>query len=133
MTVGRTPVPSQTTGVTTVASPIPQTPLINISHIQDRTPQTTVTVKQEPTSTAPAAPAQKVAVAVRRRGRPRNQPVATCQVLDTIKEVNEDSPIYSDPDFGETESETAYLCKILENNSDLDIDEPIVDFTNDQT
>ena len=64
MTVGRTPVPTQATGVTTVASSIPQTPLINISHIQDRTPQTTVTVKKEPTSTAPAAPAWKVAVAV---------------------------------------------------------------------
>ena len=36
------------------------------------------------------APARKVAVAVKRRGRPKAQPVATCQVLDTIEEVNED-------------------------------------------
>ena len=37
------------------------------------------------------APAQKAVVAVKRRGRPKAQPVATCQVLDTIEEVNEDS------------------------------------------
>ena len=70
---------------------------------------------------------------VRRRGRLRNQPVATCQVLDTIEEVNEDSQIYSDPHFGETESEAVDLCEILENNSNLDIDEPMIDFTGDQT
>ena len=82
MTVARTPVPAQTTGATIMSSPVPQTPIINISHIQDKTPQTTVSVKQEPTSTTSAAPAWKLAVAVRRKGRPRNQPVATCKVLD---------------------------------------------------
>ena len=66
-------------------------------------------------------------------GRPRNQPVVTCQVLDAIEELNEDLQIYSDPDFGETKSEAADLCEILENNSDLDIDEPMIDFTGDQT
>ena len=81
----------------------------------------------------PAAPAQKVAVAVRRRGRPRNQPVATCQVMDTIEEVNEDSPMYFDPDFEETEPEAADLCEILEENSDLDMDKPVIEFTGDQT
>ena len=72
-TISRTPNPTQTTGVTTAASPIPQMPLININHIQDKTPQATVTVKQEPTGMVTTAPAQKVAVATRRRGRPRNQ------------------------------------------------------------
>ena len=132
-TVGRTLIPTQTTGVTTVALPIPQMPLININCIQDKTPQATVTVKQEPMGMVTTAPAQKVAVATRRRGRPRNQPVATCQILDAIEEVNEDSQMYSDPDFGETESEAADLCEILENNSDLNIDEPMIDFTGDQT
>ena len=62
--VKRTPTPTQTTGTTTMSSLVPQTPIINISHIQDKTPQTAVSIKQEPTSTTPAAPAQKVAVAV---------------------------------------------------------------------
>ena len=132
-TIGRTPSSTQATGVTMVASPIPQTPLININCIQDKTTQATVTVKQEPTGTVTTALAQKVAAANRRRGRPRNQPVATCQVLDAIEEVNEDSQIYSDLDFGETESEAADLCEILENSSDLNIDEPMIDFTGDQT
>ena len=125
----RTPIPIQTTSATMTSSPVPQTPIINISHIQDRTSQTTVSVKQEPTTMTLAAPAQKLAVAVRRRGRPRNQPVATCQVLDTIEEVNEESPMYFDPDFEETESEAVDLCKILEENSDLNIDKPMIDFT----
>ena len=129
----RTPAPTQTTGTTKISSPVPQTPIINISCIQDKTPQTTVSVKQEPTTMTPAAPAWKVAVAVRRRGRPRNQLVATCQVMDTIEEVNEDSPMYFDPDFEETESEAADLCEILEGNSDLDMDKPMIDFTGDQT
>ena len=41
--------------------------------------------------------------------------------------------MYSDPDFDETESEATDLCKILEDNSDLDMDEPMIDFTDDQT
>ena len=50
-TVGRTPSSTQATRVTTAASPIPQMPLININHIQDKTPKAMVTVKQEPTGT----------------------------------------------------------------------------------
>ena len=46
------------------------------------------------------APAWRAAIAVKRRGRPKAQPVATCQVLDTIEEVNEDSQMYPDLDFG---------------------------------
>ena len=95
------------------------------------TPQTMTTIKQGPPSMTPAAPAQKVAVAVR-RGRPRNQPVATCQVLGTIEEMNESLPPYPDLDFGETESEAADLCEILEENSDLDSEEPMIDFSDDQ-
>ena len=49
------------------------------------------TIEQELTNVTMAASAQKVAVAVKRRGRPKAQPVSTCQVLDTIEEVKEDS------------------------------------------
>ena len=59
--------------------------------------------------------------------------MATCQVLDTIKEVNEDSQVYPDLDFGETESEAADLCEILEENSDLGTSEPLIDLASDQT
>ena len=58
-----------------------------------------------------ATSAWKAAAAVKRRGRPKAQPVATCQVLDTIEEVNEDSQMYPDLDFGGTESEAADLCE----------------------
>ena len=77
--------------------------------------------------------AQKVAMAVKRRGRPKAQPVATCQVLDTIEEVNEDSQMYPNLDFGETELEAADLCEILEENSDISTEEPLIDLATDQT
>ena len=80
-----------------------------------------------------AAPAQKIAIAVKRRGRPKAQPVATCQVLDTIDEVKKDSQVYPDLDFGKTESEAADLCEILEENSDLSTSEPLIDLASDQT
>ena len=71
------------------------------------------TIKQEPSNVAMTASAQKVAVAVKRRGRPKAQPVATCQVLDTIEEVNEDSQVYPDLDFGKNRiRSSADLCKI---------------------
>ena len=59
--------------------------------------------------------------------------MATCQVLDTIEEVNEDSQVYPNLDFGETESEAADLCEILEENSDLSTSEPLIDLASDQT
>ena len=101
--------------------------------MQDKTPQVVTTIKQELTNVTMAAPAQRAAIAVKRRGRPKAQPMATCQVLDTIEEVNEDSQMYPDLDFGKTESEAADLCEILEENSDLSIDEPLIDLATDQT
>ena len=133
ITTPRAPVPAQTTAVTTLNSPTPQTPIINISQIQDKTPQPVTTIKQEPPNVTMAAPAWKVAVTVKRRGRPKAQPVATCQVLDTIEEVNKDSQVYPNLDFGKTESETADLCEILEENSDLSTSEPLIDLASDQT
>ena len=129
----RAPVPAQTAAVTTLSSPIPQTLIINISQIQDKTPQPVTTIKQEPPNVTTAASAQKVAVTVKRRGRPKAQPVATCQVLDAIEKVDEDSQVYPNLDFGETESEAANLCEILEENSDLSTSEPLIDLANDQT
>ena len=77
--------------------------------------------------------AWKVAMAVKRRGRPKAQPVATCQVLDTIEEVNKDSQMYPNLDCGKTELEAADLCEILEENSDISTKEPLIDFATHQT
>ena len=95
--------------------------------------KTLTTIKQQPSNTTVTAPVQKAAIAVKRRGRPKAQPVATCQMLDTIEEVNEDSQMYPDLDFGKTESEAPDLCEILEENSDLSVDEPLIDLATDQT
>ena len=54
-------------------------------------------------------------------------------MLDTIEEVNEDSQAYPNFNFGETESEAADLCEILDENSDLGVDEPLIDLAVDQT
>ena len=108
VTVPKASISAQTVAVTSPSSPVPQTPIISMRQIQDKTPQTLTTIKQQQLSMTMTAPAQKAAVAVKRRGRPKAQPVATCQVLDTIKEVNEDLQM----DFGETESEAADLCEI---------------------
>ena len=132
VTVPKTPVAAQTMAVTSPSSPVPQTPIISMRHIQDKTPQTLTTFKQ-PSNTTMTAPVWKAAIAVKRRGRPKAQPVATCQMLDTIEEVNEDSQMYPDLDFSETESEAADLCKILDENSDLSVDEPLIDLAIDQT
>ena len=101
--------------------------------IQDKTPQTLTTIKQQPSNTTVTAPVWRAAIAVRRRGRPKVQPVATCQMLDTIEEVNEDSQMYPDLDFSKTESEAADLCEILDKNSDLSVDKPLIDLAIDQT
>ena len=85
-------------------------------------------------NTTVTAPVQKAAIVAKRNLRSKlAQPVATCQMLDTIEEVNEDSQAYPNFDFGETESEAADLCEILEENSDLSIDEPLIDLAVDQT
>ena len=114
VTVPRAPVTTQMVAVTSPSSPVPQTLIISMRQIQDKTSQTLTTIKQQPSNTTMTASVQRAAIAVKRRGRPKAQPVATCQVLDSIEEVNEDSQMYSDLDFGETESEAGDLCKILE-------------------
>ena len=101
--------------------------------IQDKTPQTLTTTKQQPLSMTMTTSAQKVAIAVKRRGRPKAQPMATCQVLDTIEEVNEDSQMYPNLDFGETKSEAADPCEILEENSDISTEKPLIALDTDQT
>ena len=132
VTVPKTPVAAQTAAVTSPSSLVPQTPIISMRQIQDKDPQTLTTIKQ-PSNTTVTAPVQKAAIAVKRRGRPKAQPVATCQMLDTIEEVNEDSQMYPDLDFSETESEAADLCEILDENSDLSVDKPLIDLAIDQT
>ena len=103
----------QTMVVTSPSSLVPQTPIISMRQIQDKTPQTLTTIKQ-PSNTTVTAPVQKAAIAFKGRGRPKVQPVATCQMLDTIEEVNEDSQVYPDFNFSETESEAADLCEIFD-------------------
>ena len=132
VTVPKAPLAMQTMAVTSPSSPVPQTTIISMRQIQDRTPQTLTTIKQ-PSNITATAPVWKAAIADKRRGRPKVQPVATCQILDTIEEVNEDSQMYPDLDFGETESEAADLCEILDKNSDLSVDEPLIDLAMDQT
>ena len=100
--------------------------------IQDKTPQTLTNIRQPPNTTATAS-VWKAAVVAKRNLRSRAQPVATCQMLDTIEEVNEDSQAYPNFDFSETESEAADLCEILDENSDLGVDEPLIDLAVDQT
>ena len=133
VTVPRAPITTQTVVVTSPSSLVPQTPIISMKQIQDKTPQVVTAIKQELTNVTMTASARRAAVAVKRRGRPKAQHVATCQVLDTIEEVNENSQVYPDLDFGKTESEAADLCEILEENSDLSIDEPLIDLATDQT
>ena len=133
VTVPKAPISTQTVAVTSPSSPVPQTPKISMRQIQDKTPQTPTTIKQQPSNTTMTVPVQRAAIALKRRGRPKPQPVATYQVLDTIEEVSEDSQMYPDLDFGETEPEAADLCEILEENSDLSVDEPMIDLATDQT
>ena len=133
VTVPKAPLPTQTVVVTSPSSPVPQTPIMSMRQIQDKTPQTLTTIKQQTSNTTTTAPVWKAAIAVKRRGRPRAQSVATCQMLDTIEEVNEDFQMYPDLDFGKKESEAADLCEILDENSDLSVDEPLIDLATDQT
>ena len=90
VTVPRTPATTQTVVATSPSSLVPQTPIISMRQIQGKTPQNLTTIKQQ-SNASKTTSAQKVGVAVKRRGRPKAQAVATCQVLDTIEEVNEDS------------------------------------------
>ena len=132
VTVPKGPVATQTMTVASPCSPVPQTPIISMRQIQDKTPQTLTTIKQ-PSNTTMTAPVWKAAITVKRKLRSKAQPVATCQMLDTIEEANEDSQVYPDLDFGETESEAAGLFEILDENSDLSVDEPLINLAVDQT
>ena len=114
------------------SSPVPQTPIVSMRQIQDKTPQTLTNIKQ-PSTTTVTAPVWKAAIVAKRNFRSKAHPVATCQMLDTIEEVNEDSQAYPNFNFGETESEAVDLCEILDENSDLSVDEPLIDLAVDQT
>ena len=132
VTVPKGPVATQTMTVNTSSSPVPQTQIVSMRQIQDKIPQTLTNIRQ-PSNTTVTAPVWKAAVVAKRNLRSRAQPVATCQMLDTIEEVNEDSQAYPNFDFGETESEAADLCEILDENSDLGVDEPLIDLAVNQT
>ena len=82
VTVPRAPISTQTVVVTSPSSPLPQMPIISMKRIQDKTPQVVTTIKQEPTNVTMTAPAQRAAIAVKRRGRPKAQPVA---ILSSVR------------------------------------------------
>ena len=132
VTVPKGPVATQTMTVNSPNSSVPQTPIVSMRQIQDKTPQTLTNIKQ-PSNTTVTAPVRKASIVAKRNLRSKAQPVATCQMLDTIEEVYEDSQAYPNFDFGETESEAADLCEILDENSDLSVDEPLIDLAVDQT
>ena len=67
VTVPRAPISTQTRVVTSPSSPVPQMPIISMKQIQDKTPQTITTIKQELTNVTMTTSAQKVAMAVKRR------------------------------------------------------------------
>ena len=50
VTVPRAPITTQMVVVTSPSSPVPQTPIISMRQIQDKTPQTLTTTKQQPLS-----------------------------------------------------------------------------------
>ena len=111
VTVPKGPVATQTMTVNSPSSPVPQTPIVSMRQIQDKTPQTLSNMKQ-PSNTTVTAPVWKAAIVATRNLRSKAQPVATCQMLDTIEEVNEDSQAHPNFNFSETESEAADLCEI---------------------
>ena len=65
VTVPKGPVATQTMTVTSPSSPVPQTPIISMRQIQDKTPQTLTNIKQ-PSNTTVTAPVQKAAVVAKR-------------------------------------------------------------------
>ena len=50
ITVPKSPVSTQTVAVTSPSSLVPQTPIISMRQIQDKTPQTLTTIKQQPSN-----------------------------------------------------------------------------------
>ena len=63
----RTPISARTVAMTSSNSLVPQTPIISMRQIQDKTPQAVTTIKQEPPNVTMAASAWKAAVTVKRR------------------------------------------------------------------
>ena len=85
VTVPKGPVATQTMTVNSPSSPVPQTQIVSMRQIQDKTPQTLSNIKQ-PSNTTATAPVWKAAVVAKRNLRSKAQPVATCQMLDMIEE-----------------------------------------------
>ena len=65
VTVPKGPVATQTMTVNSPSSPVPQTPIVSMRQIQDKTPQTLTNIRQ-PSNTIATAPVQRAAVAAKR-------------------------------------------------------------------
>ena len=74
VTVPKGPVATRTMTVNTSSSPVPQTPMVSMRPIQDKTPQTLTNIRQ-PSNTTTTAPVRKAAVVAKRNLRSRAQPV----------------------------------------------------------
>ena len=61
VTVPKGPVATQTMTVNTSSSPVPQTPIVSMRQIQDKTPQTLTNIRQ-PSNTTVTAPVRKAAI-----------------------------------------------------------------------
>ena len=57
VTVPRAPISTQRVTVTSPSSPVPQTPIISMRQMQDKTPQTLTTIQQQPLNVTMTAPA----------------------------------------------------------------------------
>ena len=58
VTVPKGPVATQTTTVNTSSSPVPQTPIVSMRQIEDKTPQTISNIRQ-PSNTTATAPVRE--------------------------------------------------------------------------
>ena len=81
VTVPKGPVATQTMAVTSPSSLVPQTPIISMRQIQNKTPQTLTTIKQ-PSNTTVTAPVWKAAVAVKRKGQTKG---SACDHLSNVR------------------------------------------------
>ena len=66
ITVPKGPISTQTVVVTSPSSLVPQTPIISMRQIQDKTPQTLATIKQQLSNMTTTASAWRASVALKR-------------------------------------------------------------------
>ena len=81
VTVPKGPVTTQTMAVNTSSSPVPQTPIVSMRQIQDKTPQTLTNIRQ-PSNTTVTAPVQKAAVVAKEKSQVKG---SACGHLSNVR------------------------------------------------